>query len=78
MSALLNSPSNAAVKWVVWRHAEGSELQVVFLVVGVVEQRHLEERHCLVQGGAIRQKNSRQVILPHDTADFSGQDQQIF
>ena len=30
------------MKWVVRRHAEGSELQVVYLVVGVVEQRHLE------------------------------------
>ena len=30
------------------------------------------------QGGAIRQKNSRQVILLRDTADISGLDRQIF
>ena len=30
------------------------------------------------QGGAIRQKNSRQVILPRDTAGISGLDRQIF
>ena len=30
------------------------------------------------QGGAISQKNSRQVIVLHEAADFSGMDQHIF
>ena len=45
-------PSNAAVEGVVWRQAEGRELLVVLLVVGVVEQRHLELVSILTEFGA--------------------------
>ena len=41
----------------------------------VSNQSQVVEIVRLNQGGAIRQKNSRQVISPRDTADISGLDQ---